>query len=317
MRGAITPTTTTVRWATSAAFRAWYEYNPISGDPTPPASPTEVRAYRSLRFGGVELFLTDQRSFRDDHVVPEGPIEESVGKTIENSPLGSRTFAKKDGFDILEAEARPSMLGAEQKQWLIDGVQQTDARWKVWASQLVVAQLLADLTDTEVAERFRDRFYFKLDHWDGFRTERREILSALANEERFVIFSGDLHGFYVSEVRTDYDDPASEPFAAEVTVSSISADTVKLQVEKLVNNNLGLILLGLAEPVSRFDEILQASNPHVRYSNSASYGVVIAEFGESEIAVRALELDRVRGETYPGVTRERAFLIGSRGSLHF
>lgn len=300
------------RWR--AAFRAWLEYSPLTGDPRPPDQLTDLRVYRSLRFGrALELFLTDQRTYRSDHVVPEGPINLAVGKTEENSALGSRTLAKKDGFDALEAASDVTMLGADQRAWLLDGIRRSDARWKVWASQLLVSQFVADLrSEASVPERFRDRFYFKLDHWDGYRSERSAILTALQDVDGFVIVSGDLHGFYAAEVWPDFDAPAGDPMTVELTVGSISADTLKLQTQKLVASNVLLALLGLGLVVERFDEVLLAGNPHFRYANSAAYGVATVDVDTSAMDVRFAELDALTAQVYPGVARTKHFRVTGR-----
>ncbi len=55
------------------------------------AFPNDIRVYRSLRYGRhVELLLVDGRLYRGDHVIPEGPVDLSVGKFSANSSLGLR-----------------------------------------------------------------------------------------------------------------------------------------------------------------------------------------------------------------------------------
>ena len=61
---------------------------------------------------------------------------------------------------------------------------------------------------------FRQRFYFKTDQWDGFRSERRALLEACAGVENLAVLSGDLHGFYASELYADFDAPGP-PLAVE------------------------------------------------------------------------------------------------------
>ena len=82
----------------------------------------------------------------------------------------------------------------------------------------MVAQMLLDLTDREEAPLiFRNRFYFKVDQWDGFRSERAQLLADLAGVENMVVLSGDLHGSYAAVLREDFDDPSTPATSVEIT----------------------------------------------------------------------------------------------------
>ena len=189
-----------------AATRAWFEHLPVDVAYDAAAGfPDDIVVWRKLRWGlRLERVLTDQRYYRDDHLIPEGPADPEVGKFLTNSPLGSRTFVIKDPFDAREAAAAPTMLGAPQRDWLISRLRASDARWKLWGSALMVAQMALDLRDVEgVPPTFHNTYYFKTDQWDGFRSERAQILAALADVENVVVLSGDLHGFYAAELRAD------------------------------------------------------------------------------------------------------------------
>ena len=80
--------------------RAFLEYWPIE---PPPDDPT--RLYRRARWGRlVELFVLDTRQYRSDNRAADGP-----GKT---------------------------MLGARQRDWLLDGLGRSDAVWKLVVSSV-------------------------------------------------------------------------------------------------------------------------------------------------------------------------------------
>src|SRR6185369_12050580 len=105
----------------AAATRTYHEYNPIRRPYDPAASfPADLQLYRSLRWGRhAEIVLLDERYYRDDDVIPEGPIDGSVGHIQMNSAFGARTFVIKDAFDTREAAAAPTMLGTAQRDWAI------------------------------------------------------------------------------------------------------------------------------------------------------------------------------------------------------
>jgi len=83
-----------------AGRQALREYWPI-------ASPGEDphRLYRSIRYGkDLELFILDTRQYRSRNADPDGPAK--------------------------------TMLGATQLQWLLDGLKQSTATWKVIATSV-------------------------------------------------------------------------------------------------------------------------------------------------------------------------------------
>jgi alkaline phosphatase D len=173
------------------ANRAFWEHQPI--DVVYKSTlffPADIAIYRNLRWGKhVEIFMTDQRQYRDDHLIPEGVgTDISVGKFIDYTIIGTRYFIRKSGFDTKEASAKPTLLGAAQKAWFLDAVKKSTATWKVWGNEVQVYQMGLDLkllpgvpddlcpgagctVEPYVA-------YVNGDQWDGFRSERKEILEA-------------------------------------------------------------------------------------------------------------------------------------------
>jgi len=302
-----------------AASRAWFEYLPVDVELDLQASfPDDIRVYRSRRWGKlVHLALSDVRYFRDDHVVPEGPAEPRVGKFIQNSPLGARVFAYKDGFDGLEADAAPTMLGADQQQWLVEQLNATDAVWKLWCTPVLVAQMVLDLRDySQLPATFRELIYFKLDQWDGFRTERGQILSALSGVDNVVVLSGDLHGNYAAELRADFDDPEASATAVELMVTGVSSITLHEQLERFARDDPLLSQTELGTVTAMFDDNLQRTSPHFKYANSKAYGYLVLDIRAQAITATFVELDEVRTPAAPsaGEVRRVRFCIDSKSN---
>jgi alkaline phosphatase D len=275
----------------AAATRAWYEYNPLRRPFDPAvAFPDDLRIYRTLRWGRhVELVLLDERYHRDDHLIPEGPIDSTVGHIQMNSALGARTFVIKDAFDAREAAAvpPPTMLGTVQRDWAIDALATSTATWKLLASPLVMAQMVVDLTGYEqLPDTFRQRYYFKTDQWDGFRSERRALLEACAAVDNLVVLSGDLHGFYAAELHADPDAPGPTPLAVEYAVSAISAATIDVQLAAAIESSVILDALGLADLIPEFDANLRAASPHIVHADSIRNGFAIVDVGPAAVDVR-------------------------------
>jgi alkaline phosphatase D len=298
-----------------AATRAWYEHHPIRRPYDPAAGfPADISVQRALRWGRhAELILLDERYHRDDHLVPEGPIDRPVGHFMANSAFGSRTFVIKAAFDEREAPARPTMLGAAQRDWAIETVNASTATWKLLASPLVMAQMVLDLSGVEtLPDMFRQRFYFKTDQWDGFRSERRALLEACAGVDNLVVLSGDLHGFYAAELYADFD-AGGEPIAVEFATSAISAPTVEVQLTEVVAQSPFLDAFGLGALIPEFDSNLLATNPHIRHAESRRNGIAIIDVSATEVRATFVEVDDVT-RPHGGVAREIAFrtVAGSR-----
>jgi phosphodiesterase/alkaline phosphatase D-like protein len=123
----------------AAALQVWDEFFPQR------ARSGEVR-YRSWRWGAhLECFLLDCRRFRSANADPD--------------------------------DDRKTMLGAEQRRWLIDGVTRSTATFK-----LVLTSVPLD-------------FGLGTDHWSGFTTERDAIFAALVGVPGLLFVSGDQHWF--------------------------------------------------------------------------------------------------------------------------
>ena len=285
----------------AAATRAWFEHSPIRRPYDPAAGfPNDLRIYRNLTWGRhAELVLLDQRYYRSDDVIPEGPVDMSVGHFQANSAFGARTFCIKDAFDAREAAAAPTMLGAAQLDWAIDTITASTATWKVVASPLVMSQMVIDMSAyAQLPDMFRKRWYFKTDQWDGYRSERRALLEACAGVANMVVLSGDLHGFYASELYTDFDAP-TDPICVEYAVSAVSAPTVDVQISAAIDSNLILKGLGLADLIPEFDSNLLATNPHIHHAESTRNGFAIVEISAAQVDVRFVMVGDV---TQPGDT---------------
>ncbi|HHH11489.1 MAG TPA: alkaline phosphatase [Sorangium sp.] len=292
-----------------AATQAWFEYQPADVDYNPDAGfPNDIRVYRSLRFGKhVHIVLTDQRYYRDDHLIPEGPADPDVAKLFENSSLGSRSFVLKSGFDLKEAAAKPTMLGAQQKQWLIDEINGSNATWKVWGSETQLSQMAADLSSFKnLPASYQDLFYITTDQWDGYRSERADILNAIGGSDNVIVLVGDIHAFYASELYPDFDAPAATPAAIEYVVAGISSSPMQESVQRAVDGNKTLSSLGLGGLVEKFDEILTDTSAHYKYAASDATGVAIATVSATAFEVEFLLIDDIKTPTWNGnVTRKK------------
>ena len=294
-----------------SATQAWFEYQPADVEFDGAASfPDDIQIYRSLRFGKhVDLIVVDQRYYRDDHLIKEGPQDPDVGKVFENSALFSRQLVVKPGFDTKEAAAQPTMLGAAQKEWLKDAINTSDATWKFWGSPTQLSQMVVDLRTgfDLLPDSYKELFYFQVDQWDGYRSERAEILGAIASTPNVVSLAGDIHAFYASEIFEDFDTPTT-PVMVEYATAGISSRSVQEIVFQTIEQDELLSSLGLLDAAEQFDTLLEAASPHYQFSKSRAYGVSVVEVNaDADIRVTFLEVDNSQNVNYSGVIARHTF----------
>ena len=232
-------------------YRAFYEYMPfgsMTGEP-------EIghNLYRRMRLGSnVELFLLDERQYRDDQ------------------PCGDDFFVPCG-----EAEGVPRRnLGERQMTWLKRRLRLSGGRWRLIANQLMIMSL-----DTAQGAPINK------DSWDGYGRERRELLDHVrAFDIRDVSFlTGDIHTFFAGNVGIDGRGP--ESVATEFVGGSITSKGVPETLE----STTGLPLS--KEQFLLLSNNLPAANPHLKYQEQASRGYGVLEASPSELKVTYKAVD--------------------------
>jgi alkaline phosphatase D len=215
----------------AAAYQAYYEHMPLR--PTARPIGPDMTLYTTLTFGDLASFaMLDNRQYRSDQAC-QGP-ERFGGQVIENCPER-------------EQEDR-SMFGPAQERWLRGQLSGTPARWKVIGQQMLMAQLEQKQGEGEA---------WWSDGWDGYPAARRRLLSQIAEQgiENMVVIGGDIHSFWVTDLKRDFRDPASPTLATEFVGTSVTSEGV---------------------PYDRFNGFLP-ENPHIRFFESRERGYVLAE----------------------------------------
>ncbi len=295
----------------NAADRAFFEFLPIDVRYDPNAAfPNDIQIYRQLGWGKhVDLFMTDERYYRSDHVIPEGPPNLAVGKPTANSSVGSRYFVRRDGFDPIEAAVKPTMLGATQKAWLVQSISASKATWKVWGNEVQMYEMAANLGTLPFVPSFLGyTAYVSTDQWDGYRSERREILGALqsAGVENLLVCTGDIHSFWAAELHVDFSAPSPKPIGVEYVTAGISSSSLQSVLSSYVLADSPLSTIA-DELTNVLDEALLASNPHLRFADADSYGFVLVSLDAAKADVTFVEVGAPTDPTYRGVVSRRRF----------
>jgi alkaline phosphatase D len=185
----------------AAAYQVWYEHMPVRLDP--PTGP-DLRIYRSFAHGDLLRFhVLDTRQYRANQQQGE-PFVANLGDAVQ----------VRD--EALAADPAQTMLGDEQRQWLLDSVAESTAIWDVLAQQVLMFGGNAVVG--------ADPPVIVVDTWDGYAGERRQVLEALgASADNLVVLTGDFHSAAVADLRADPFDQSLPVVGSEFMASSISS----------------------------------------------------------------------------------------------
>lgn len=257
----------------AGALGAFWEYQPVG-----PESRSAAIQYRRLQWGStLDLFMTDQRSFRDPTVRAAPGTDSVIGLSSLDNP------------DMLDPQR--TMLGTQQLSWLLEGLTSSTATWRAIGSQLMFwpwrSQFFADERVASDPLRRNPGRYLNMTQWDGYQGERQTILDTLAAEgvERTLVLSGDSHVWSAAQVAPDWDDPDSRPVVVEFGPSSVSSANAGQQPTRYPSTNVILPLLQRANPLA------------MTFFKAEDHGVAIIDADSSEVSAVFVEAESV---TTPG-----------------
>lgn len=175
------------------AYQAYWEHQPLRIDPPDQGS---LDLYRMFPFGTLaQVFILDGRQFRSDQVCGDQ-------LAVDRSTC--------EGFD----DTNRTMLGTEQERWLIAGLDDTEAIWKVLGNQTVLSPLILG------------NLLLNADQWDGYPEARQRVLDLIANEkvENVVVLTGDIHAAGAANIHHQPEDRTTPILAHEFVGTSITSE---------------------------------------------------------------------------------------------
>jgi len=251
------------------AMHAWWEYMParVEYDPRGDSLQERFRLWRHLELGDlVSLVLTDERLFRDPprEAIPTpdnvGPHREPPGRT---------------------------MLGEQQREWLIDTLTSDDALWTVWADEVLTMPFRLGSGPLSV--------YPVQGGWDGYTRERQRISEAIAEADvdNYVTITGDMHCYIAGYNQASYPGRVTggEGVAKgdRIGVEFMTPATTSLNAAEALHLTRGL-LGRITEPL--FSTLIPAMNPHIEFFDSHNWGYSVVEFGREETTYVAYSVDK-------------------------
>ena len=235
----------------AGAYKAYFEHMPLRHTMVPLGP--HMRLYEQVTFGNLVRFhMIDDRQYRSH--------QPCVGAGRGGSSV------VEDCADRLDA--RLTMLGEVQEQWLQTSLDRSRARWNVIAQQTLMAQL-----DRKVGPGQQ----FWTDGWDGYPVARRRLLDYVGARKPAnpVVIGGDVHAFYVADLKPDFDDPKSPAVATEFVGTSITSQFGRSQQAM---------------------DALRGENPHLRLANGGHRGYVRMDVTPKKLTA---DLRAMRSVTQP------------------
>lgn len=210
-------------------------------EPNNVAAVGAITIYRSLRFGKhVELVMTDERSYRSDHAIPEeltnnalffdarGAVPKPLVDIFDQGTTanGGNPPTTVLGLPNPRTNAPPgTMLGTKQKAWWKSTMKRSDATWKVWGNEVPLTRMAVQQLPGQPFDRL-----VTADAWDGYPTERKELMTYLRTEniKNVVVLTGDIHAAFAGTIVDDFDAPAAsrQTVACELIAPGISSNSL-------------------------------------------------------------------------------------------
>jgi alkaline phosphatase D len=177
------------------------------------------------------------------------------GKLADLTMLDLRTYRTRQPEPGQEPEG--TILGPEQRQWLLDGLTHGTASWNLIGNSVMVAPLKVPPLPQREARIIGAEV--KTDQWDGYPADRRRVVETLSRLGRgnTVFLTGDIHTSWAIDV---------ENVAVEFVCTSVSSSNLDDALG--VPPRTGSLAVEAA---------FRAANPHVKFVELDSHGPSVLE----------------------------------------
>ncbi len=256
----------------AAAFQARWEWLPAR----PPDPADTTRAFRRIGVGDLaDIFLLDIRSRRD-----------------------------QPALEPAMSDPKRTMLGAEQRDWLMSALDSSTAAWRLVGSPSIIHR-----TWCEDPSELLQTALLKLklmdedgegpdeDQWDGYPAERDALLQKFEGLEDVVVLSADIHVSVAAQLSRN-----GSPVAPEITAPSLTSQNLdeKLKLEPR------------DETIVASERAFVEALDHVEWCEFAGHGYVVCDVDRERLRAEWWLVDGVL-ERLPGETMAAAYEV-RRGS---
>lgn len=141
------------------------------------------------------------------------------------------------------------MLGDKQKQWWKDVMAASQATWRIWGNPVPLLRLQLDGSTVFL----NDQLLLSPDAWDGYNTERKELMAFLKERDirNVVSLSGDHHGHYAGLIYDDFDAAEPAPVIIDLATSALSSSSQFSEVAGAFDSGVPEALASVAASVRK------------------------------------------------------------------
>ena len=233
------------------AHRAYDEWMPARMDGTARLG-DGTRLYRRLRFGTLaELSMLDLRTYRDQQI-------------------------SDPGYDTGVDDPERTITGEPQMEWLLEGLAQERAQWKVVGTSVMFSPLKVAALPRDVAGAIntlaplipQDGVYANPDQWDGYTADRRTVVEHLAANgvQDTVFLTGDIHSGWACELPLDTSTQPlyGDSYGVEFVCSSVTSNNLK-------------DITGAPQLTPLVETAILANNRHIKYLDFDNHGYSVLD----------------------------------------
>jgi alkaline phosphatase D len=243
----------------AAAYQAYYEHMPLRRVARPRGDTMQL--FQRSQFGDLMQFtMIDNRQYRSP----------AACRTPERG--GGQVVSVTACKELFEEER--SMLGKDQERWLSSALSRSSAKWNIIGNGEMFSRLRQKTSKGEEGHW--------TDDWNGYPSARQRLISTIARSKvsNPVFVTGDIHSFWVNDVKEDFAREQSATIATEIVGTSISSAGVSYDT---------------------FSALLP-QNPHVRFFESRHRGYVLCTADANRMEVELKIVDTVREPASGGKT---------------
>ncbi|WP_281645162.1 alkaline phosphatase D family protein [Parendozoicomonas sp. Alg238-R29] len=223
---------------------AWINYNPSKAKVNRNTEDPRdlVKFFRSFQLGKMaDFFVTDSRSFRDGEQIPE----DAPDKT---------------------------MLGIEQRDWLLDQIKSSDAHWRLWGNQTMFSRFVAYGSHLDIIP---DEL-INTDQWNGYIYERGMIKDSIESLgiKNLVVLTGDMHTSLVSYIKPFEEPDSPVNLGIELMTPSITSPNMKDEAGMFGGFSLLMDIIRM---------YLKDQNHHLVHFNSEKHGFAVLTINKDNL----------------------------------
>lgn len=253
----------------AAALQAYHEWMPVREQ-----HPNDLRREnRRFTLGNlVDLFMLEQRlGARSQQLPATIPTDLGMGFTQSG--------------DFLDPQR--SLLGDQQERWLIKGLRNSGARWKLLGQGVMFAQLKAfGLPNAQGGGIFLNP-----DQWDGYQPARNRLYAAVKGSDggppigNLVVLTGDIHSSWAADLTQDPNNPNAGDGGYDPGTGrgSLAVEFVGTSVTSP----------GLDDPSGEIAAYLRSQNPHFKYIDLNKRGYMLLDVTHERVACEWWHLETV------------------------